>query len=311
MVEENDKRPAPGEPPEPTEPMGPAEPGAAPAAEPEGSTALRTFVGLFLVPLFVVLLCVGIFVGFGWIAYDRQDVDDYLNDLRSSWKPRRAQAAYELSKILIADPEALADAPAARSELRRLFVESEDSEIRRYLGLVLGYTRDPEAVPELTRALEGADPTTRIYLLWSLGAIGDPRAGPALLDALADPDPGVRKTAAFALGELGDPAAVPALLPALEDTVADVRWNAALAVSRLGSDAGVPVLEQMLDRELTSRVEGITAEQQQDTMLGAIRALAAVRGREALPRLAELERGDPSLKVRQAAIEARKAIEAR
>ncbi len=309
MSEATGKTPPPGVPPEPPAPNVPAEAGGGAGDSAEGSTALRTFVGLFLVPLLVVLLCVGIFIGFGWIAYDRQDVSDYLNDLRSSWKPRRAQAAYELSKILIADPEALEEAPAARSELRRLFVESEDAEIRRYLGLVLGYTRDPEAVPVLTGALDGADPTTRIYLLWSLGAIGDPRAGPALLEALADADGGVRKTAAFALGELGDPAAVPALLPALEDAVADVRWNAALAVSRLGSDAGVPVLEQMLDRGLTSKVEGITAEQQQETMIGAIRALAAVRGREALPLLAELESGDPSLKVRQAAIEARKAID--
>ncbi len=303
-MDEETQRPPAQEP----QPGPPLEPTPALDDEPERNTALRTFFGLFLVPLLVVLLCVGIFVGFGWIAYDRQEVDDYLNDLRSSWKPRRAQAAYELSKVLIADPEALEAAPEARAELRRLFVESEDPEIRRYLGLVLGYTRDPEAVTELTRALDGADPTTRIYLLWSLGAIGDPRAGPALLEAVADRDAGVRKTAAFALGELGDPAAVPALLPALEDPVADVRWNAALAVSRLGSDAGVPVLEQMLDRDLTSKVEGITAEQQQDTMIGAIRALAAVRGREALPLLAGLEKEDPSLKVRQAAIEARKAI---
>ena len=77
---------------------------------------LRAFFGLFLVPLLVVLVCVGVFVGFGWLAYDRQDVGDYLNDLRSSWKPRRAQAAYELAKVLIADPEALAGRPESRQE---------------------------------------------------------------------------------------------------------------------------------------------------------------------------------------------------
>ena len=87
-----------------------------PRSEPTGGdeeqpSALRTFLGLFLVPLLVVLACVAVFIGFGWIAYDRQSTSDYLNDLHSSWKPRRAQAAYELSKILTADPTALDEEP--------------------------------------------------------------------------------------------------------------------------------------------------------------------------------------------------------
>ncbi len=66
-----------------------------------------------LVMVMVVVVCVAVFVGFGWIAYDHHSIDDYLNDLKSGWRPRRAQAAYELSKILTADPDALADDPAA------------------------------------------------------------------------------------------------------------------------------------------------------------------------------------------------------
>lgn len=284
--------------------------GAAPPAAPDTASAARTFVGLFLVPLLVVVICVGVFIGFGWVAYDRASTRDYLNDLRSSWRPRRAQAAYELSKILVADPRAFDDEPGTQEELRRLFVESEEAEVRGYLALVLGRTGDPAAVPLLVEAVGDADPQTRIYALWALGLIGDSSALPALRAALADPDPGLRKTAAFALGEVGDPAALGALEGMLDDRVADVRWNAALAVARLGSPASVPELERMLDRRLTGEVEGISAEQQQEAMIGAIRALAAVRGEVALPLLAELEAGDPSLKVRQAAIEARKAIQA-
>jgi hypothetical protein len=259
-------------------------------------------------PLLVVLLCVGVFVGFGWVAYERQSVSGYLNDLRSGWRSTRAQAAYELSKILLADPAALDQEPGAKEELRKIFTEVEDDEIRRYLALVLGYTRDPESVEVLTEALDGADSQTRIYLLWALGTVGDPRALPSLNEALVDEDPGIRKTAAFALGELGDPQSVERLLPLLEDREADVRWNAALSVSRLGSNAGVPELERMLDRRLTSQVPGITPEQQQETMISAIRALAAVKGRESLPLLDRIAEEDPSLKVRQAAIEARKAV---
>lgn len=275
-----------------------------------GASPLRAFFGLFVVPLVVVLICVGVFVGFGWIAYDHQDIDDYLNDLRSSWKPRRAQAAYELSKILVADPDALALDPAASAEVRRLFEEAEDPEIKRYLALVLGYTRDPVAVSLLTAALDSeADSQTRIYLLWALGGIGDSSALPALVNELGSDDPGIRKVAAYALGELGDASALPRLEAMLEDGTADVRWNAALAVSRLGSRAGVPVLNRMLDRRITGTVQEITPEQQEETMIGALGALARVEGRESIEVFIDLAENDPSYRVRQAAIDARRFVE--
>ena len=37
----------------------------------EPTSALRSFMGLFVVPLLVVLACVAVFIGFGWIAYDQ------------------------------------------------------------------------------------------------------------------------------------------------------------------------------------------------------------------------------------------------
>lgn len=280
------------------------------ADEPEGDdgpSPLRTFLGLFVVPLLVVLACVGVFIGFGWIAYERNDVADYVGDLSHWSRPRRAQAAYELAKILIADPDALDDQPEVRSRVREVFAEADNPEIRRYLTLVLGYTRDREAVPALLELLHDGDSEERIYALWALGAIGDPTTLPPLLDALASEDPGLRKTAAYALGELGLPEAAPPLRRALEDPVADVRWNAALALARLGSDAGIPVLEEMLDRDTAGQVPGITPEQQEDAMIQAVRALAAVGGEESGPLLERLARQDPSFKVRQVAMEALKA----
>lgn len=275
----------------------------------EGNPALRSFLGLFVVPLLVVILCVAIFVGFGWIAYERQGTSDYLNDLQSWWKPRRVQAAYELSRILVTDPDALAQEPGAQAELRRIFQSTEDPEMRRYLALVLGRTRDPEALPLLTGALDDPDEESRIYALWALGALGDPAAAPVVVERLEDPDPGIRKTAAYALGAIGQRSAVPHLEEALEDPVADVRWNAALSLASLGSDAGVPVLETMVDRRHLAQVPEITREQQEEAMIGAVRALAAVGGPEVRPVLDRLAEEDPSLKVRQAALQAREAME--
>ena len=289
--------------------MAEAEPTSTPRPAGEaGPSLLKSFVGLFLVPLAVVLLCVAVFVGFGWIAYEKQTTRDYLNDLNSWWAPRRAQAAYELSKILLADPDALESEPGAEAEVRRLFTATEDLAMKRYLALILAYTRDPEAVPLLLGGLEETDSETRIYTLWALGTIGDPRAREGLAAALTDPDAGIRKTAAFALGEMGDAGAAPALEPLLNDPVADVRWNAALALARLGSDAGVAVLEQMLDRRLTSQVPDITPQQQEEAMVSAVRALARLRGSAARPLLERLAEEDPNLKVRQSALDALEAI---
>jgi HEAT repeat protein len=279
-------------------------------AEPEepGSSALRSFLGLFIVPLLVVLLCVAIFIGFGWIAYDRQSTRDYLGDLESGWKPRRVQAAYELSKILVSDPRALDKEPGAKAQVRRLFQEADDPEMRRYLALVLGRTGDREALPLLTAAANDEDDRTRIYALWAMGILGDARARDPLAKALSDEDSGIRKTAAFALGELRDPSAIPLLQPRLDDAVTDVRWNTALSLARLGSDAGVPVLETMVDRRLLAQVPDITPDQQEEAMLGAIRALAAVSGPAHKELFERLAKEDPNLKVRQAAMEAEKAV---
>src|SRR5512135_1577710 len=84
----------------------PGVPPGPPPGEPK-DTPMRLVLGLFLVPLLVVVLCVAVFIGFGWIAYEGHGVNDYVNDLRSYFPNRRWQAAYELSKILAADPNAL------------------------------------------------------------------------------------------------------------------------------------------------------------------------------------------------------------
>jgi HEAT repeat protein len=271
------------------------------APQAEGDGPLRTFIGLFLVPLLVVVVCVAVFVGFGWIAYDRSSAEDYLNDLKSGWRPRRAQAAYELSKVLVSDPHALDSVPGAHEEVRRLFSESEDPEMRRYLALIMGYTGDPVALPILEETLDDPDSETRIYALWALGALADPGALPALTEALQDPDPGIRKTAAFSIGELGLAAGIEPLQPLLLDAVADVRWNAAISLSRLGSSAGLAVLEQMLDRTLLARVPGITPAQEEEAMVSAVQALGVVAGADARNLLEDLSTTDPSLKVRRAA----------
>ena len=303
MSEEPSSAPIPDWPPVP--------PGGGEVEAVATNSGARQFLGLFVVPLLVVAMCVGVFVLFGWVAYDRDSVGDYLDDLRdtrSIFAHRRKQAAYELSKILSADPQALLSEPGGPAELRRLFRTSEDIWVRRYLALVLGHIKDRDAVPLLREAATGDDSQIQIYSLWALGAVADPVALPTLLEALRDSDPGIRKTAAFALGGLNDPQVIDALSVVVEDPVADVRWNASLALAQLGSTRALPVLEQMVDRRLLAQVPEITPAQQEDVMIGALVALASLPDGADRELVARLAADDPSLKVRQAAIEAGKAL---
>lgn len=268
-------------------------------------TALRAFVGLFLVPLGVVAACVGVFLLFGWLAGRSAGIDAWIDDLDASWRPRRAQAAFELSRAVTADPALLASVERRRA-LRDRFGAANDPRQRGFLALVLGRAGDPEAVPLLLAALPAAAGEERVYLLLALGLSGDPRALPVLVEHLEATDPGLRKSAAWAIGELaaGGDASEPSIAPLcrrLDDPVADVRWNAAVALARLGSDAGAATLAEVLDRTRTGEVPGITAEQQEAAMLAAIPALAAVAPERARPLLADLARGDPSPEVRRAA----------
>jgi hypothetical protein len=75
-------------------------------------------------------------------------------------------------------------------------------------------------------------------------------------------------------------------------------------------DGAVLLVHEVLVEELGPRRSRgrIAREQQEEAMVAAVGALAAVGGREALPILERLAEGDPSLKVRQAAITARKAV---
>jgi len=181
--------------------------------------------------------------------------------------------------------------------------------VRRYLALVLGHIEDREALPLLTEAASDDDSRVRIYSLWAIGALADPSTLPTLKAAMSDEDPGIRKTVAFALGGFESDEVLETLSVLVQDPVADVRWNASRALAQIGSDRGVAVLEQMLDRRLLAQIPGITESQQIEAMLSALGALARIpehADRDLIERLAE---DDPSLKVRQGAIVARRVLD--
>jgi HEAT repeat protein len=274
-------------------------------------------VQFFLVPLAVVGVTVLLYVGFRSLVVDERDPQQYLAEIRYGGWYRQWPAAFELSQLM-ADPKVRAN-KALGPELVKAFDEAKDSDprVRRYLALAIGRLDPPlppEAVATLVKALDDGDSEARISAIWALGSSGDPGVVPRLQPLFASSDAGIRKMVVYALGALPGEAQLDTLRTALEDSAADVRWNAAVALARHGRGDGVPVLRQMLDRayveQVVKREVDQTADQDPiaDVMISGLRAAAALKDASLRPSIEGLSQQDRSLKVRQAALEALKAI---
>ena len=288
-------------------------------------------VQFFLIPLAVVAIAVGIYVGFRSMLADTRTPQDYLAEIRTGGMARQWPAAYELSQLMD-DPKVRSDKAVAIA-LVKTFDDARDDDprVRKYLALAIGRLEPPlpaEAVSVLLKSLDVPEKAwtpdvwsringwtsemneAHISTIWALGASGDPGVVPRLQPLYASPDAGVRKMTVYALGALPGDAQLVTLRTAIQDPVADVRWNAAVALARHGSHDGVGVLRQMLDRQYVEQTVRREVRQDEDddpiadVMISGLRAAATLKDGALRPSIATLSQQDRSLKVREAAMEA-------
>ena len=290
----------------------------APARSPL-SAAPAIAVQFFLIPLLVVGATVLVYIGFRSLLGEDRSAEEYLIDIRSGGSNRRWPAAYELSRLM-ADPEFVKREEAILApELTKAFAESknDDPRVRQYLALTLGRLTPPlpaETRQLLVEALGDPDGQTRISAIWALGSTGDTAVAADIERQYQSDDPGVRKMAVYALGSMPVDVGNDTLVTALEDREADVQWNAAIALARHGRHEGVPILRRMLDRAYVER--NVTRQPQArdqvdpvgEVMISGLRAIAALREAALSEQVKTLSTGDQSLKVRQAALDALKAL---
>jgi HEAT repeat protein len=275
-------------------------------------------VQFFLIPMAVVGVTVLVYMGFRSLIADDRGPRDYLAEIQSGGSNRRWPAAYELSRQM-ADPKVRADRTLAPALVKAYeAAKDDDPRVRRYLALAIGRLDPPlpaDAVADLTAALDDPDSEARITAIWALGSSGDASVVPKLQPLYESSDAGIRKIAIYALGALPGDAQLATLETALQDTVPDVRWNAALALARHGRAEAVPVLGQMLDRAFVEKT--VTREVRQDedrdpvadVMISGLRGAAALKAGALREPIQNLSRGDRSLRVRQAALEALKEMD--
>jgi HEAT repeat protein len=275
-------------------------------------------VQFFLIPLAVVALAVGVYVGFRSLLADSRSAQDYLSEVQVGGANRRWPAAYELSRLM-ADPTVRADKTLAPALIKAFQQSKDDAQVRRYLALAIGRLDPPlptDAIDTLTAALDDPDSETRISVIWALGSSGDRAVVPRLvpLYTAQDADPGIRKMVVYALGALPGDEQMTTLRTALHDDTPDVRWNAAVALARKGSHDGVPVLRQMLDRPYVEQTVKREVRQDADedpvaeVMISGLRAAATLKEPSLRSSVTDLSQNDRSMKVRSAALEALKVM---
>jgi HEAT repeat protein len=274
-------------------------------------------VQFFLIPLAVVGITVGVYVGFRSLLANDRSAQEYLAEVRNGGSDRRWPAAYELSRLM-GDPKVRADRTLAPALVKAFeAAKDDDPRVRQYLALAIGRLDPPlppEAVADLTKALDAADGESRVSAIWALGSSGDPSVVATLQPLAASPDRGIRKMVVYALGALPGDAQIATLRTALQDAEPDVRWNAAVALSRKGNHDGVSVLRQMLDRQYVEQQVKRDVRQDEDrdpiaeVMISGLRAAATLKDEALKPSVTNLSRQDRSMRVRQAALEALKVM---
>ncbi len=281
---------------------------------PNGVSTSKMIGQLILFPLAIVAVCVAIYLLYNLLTREERTARDLLNEVRAGGSSRRWQAAYSLSAML-ARPDGKGIDAALVPEIIRTFeeIKRDDPRVRQYLASSLGRLGDRRATPALIGTLEDVDDETRIRAILSLGELKDTSSVVPLLRQAESDDPGIKKAVAYALGLIQDSRAIPTLHGMLNmgnpTKDPDVRWNAALALCRFQDRSGLNVIEEMMNREFLSRIPEMSDEQRESVMINAIYAVVLLKERSLEPTLRALKTSDPSLKVRQAAMEALGAIE--
>jgi len=231
---------------------------------------LRTALQFVAIPLVIVGVAVGLYVGLSVVFNTGpKTAADFIDYLRSDTINRRWQAAYELAARLGTSevPEEFHN-PALVRELCRTLEEArrEGEKPPRRAILVLAILRrleEPSTAPAVRDALDDTDPWVRAHAILTLGALRDEPSRERILALAKSDDPGTRQAALEALSMLDQVTGMSFHLSeethalALEqvgDVHEDVRFTAALVLADAGErEAALPVLRKMLDRSYLER----------------------------------------------------------
>ncbi len=187
------------------------------------------------------------------------------------------------------------------AEKLSLLIKDEDTRVRKAAVLSLAELKSATSVGHLVMALVDEDADVRIAAANALGDIGGSHVLEPLLLALRDEDPWVQCASLRGLGKLGSEKGVPGIMEALAHTagpvliaaleaLVDIQGGRSCVVVREALEnqdeevvkAGIEMLSRFGDGWLDDYREKLLAHPHWDVRGSFIKAMAALRGREAL-----------------------------
>jgi len=246
---------------------------------------LKTAVQFFAIPMLIVIVAVGIYLGVRMtVGGGPSTTADFVEMLQSDTVKRRWHAAMELQARVSAKggAEEFRNEKvriALESALKKARAEQQDPPQMALLTLsILGRIAMPESIPAVREALDDPHPWTRSYAIRVLGALGDEGSRARFEEFTGSDDPGTRQVALAALARLDrQPPAPPNHLSSrsrelihqgLGDRHEDVRFTSALLLAQADEGtAALPVLKTMLDR---AYLEKLVPAKDVDTRLSGL-----------------------------------------
>jgi HEAT repeat protein len=278
----------------------------------------KVFFGLFVFPMIIAVTMAVLLSSIVLLTREDETPESLITAIKTGSESKRWQKAFELSNELNSEKGLLRSQGIMNEVIHILNDKARyDAKTRSYMAMALSRFQNDAAENALIDALAATDDSEDVqvplFLMWALGNFDSTQARPEVAREvnrfLTSQHPDLRKGAAYVLGTMKDPSVIPGLKRAIEDSVADVRWNAALSLSRLGNNFGEKVLIEMLDREFLIRAHQLGKAEVEKAMVNAAKGLALIESNEAIPSLEQVSKRDPSLKVREAALDALKSLE--
>lgn len=267
----------------------------------------KVFFGLFVFPMLIAVTMALLLSGIVLLTHEDETPESLITAIKTGAPSKRWQKAYELSNELNRDGGMLRSM-GIMNEIIHILNDGEhyDAKTRAYMAMALGRFRSEESRAALKTALsevdDSDDPKLTLFLIWALANYQNQNDAKDIFRFLQSQHDDLRKAVAYVLGVLNAQEAIPELQRSLEDSVVDVRWNAATSLARLGDNSGKNILFQMLDRTRLKSVYELKDSGIEQVMVNAAKAAGLIFDDQVKRVLEPISQTDPSLKVREAAL---------
>lgn len=284
------------------------------SAQIQGTNSSKVYVlfySFFLIPLMIAVIGASFFIIFKFLTLEPKSPSDLLNDVKIGSATKRWQSAFELSKLLAKNTDALKDG-LFKNQLISAYQQSihDDERVRMYLALAMGRTGDLIYGESLQKGLNDENPATRLAAIKGLGLLKYKPAVLALQNILQDNERSDAEhlTTVISLGNIGDRNVIKDLKPLLNHEEVNIRWDVALSLAKLGDTSGSSIIASLMDRSYYNLFPEVDNQEANQAIKVAIQISSGYKSEVYMERLKVLAFEDENMEIRDTAIKMLKQV---